>query len=76
MRTYLGSGKLYEAKNQAIQEKVNLKGYFAWSLMDNFEWAWGYDRRFGLCRVDFKTFERTFKKSALWYKTVIEYKSI
>ena len=61
---------------EAIQDDVNLKGYFAWSLMDNFEWAWGYDRRFGLCRVDFNTFERSLKKSAHWYKEVIKNNSI
>jgi beta-glucosidase len=54
-----------------IKEGLPLKGYFAWSLMDNFEWAQGYDPMFGLVAVDFKTQERTLKKSALWYKRVI-----
>jgi chitinase len=56
---------------QAIQENVRLKGYFAWSLMDNFEWQFGYRRRFGLCYVDYKTLERTPKSSAIWYNETI-----
>ena len=44
-----------------------LRGYFAWSLLDNFEWAWGYDKRFGLVHVDFATQRRVLKDSARWY---------
>jgi beta-glucosidase len=57
--------------HQAIADGVPLKGYFVWSLMDNFEWSFGYDRRFGLIRVDFETLTRTLKDSALFYKSVI-----
>jgi beta-glucosidase len=64
-------GNYLAAAQKAIQEGVPLKGYFAWSLMDNFEWAHGYDPRFGLIYVDFKTQERRFKKSAHWYQKVI-----
>jgi beta-glucosidase len=48
-----------------------LRGYFAWSLMDNFEWAYGYDKRFGIVRVDYDTQVRTPKQSALWYRDTI-----
>ena len=65
-----------EACQQAIAEGIPLKGYFAWSFMDNFEWASGYEKRFGLHYVDFETLERTPKKSALWYKEVISKNSI
>ncbi len=58
--------------NNAIKEGVNLDGYFAWSLMDNFEWDLGYSKRFGIIRVDYETLERMWKKSALWYKKVIK----
>ena len=51
----------------AIDEGVPVHGYFYWSLMDNFEWAWGYDKRFGLVRVDYDTQERTVKDSGLAY---------
>ena len=61
----------FEAAHQAISDGVNLKGYFVWSLMDNFEWLWGYSKRFGLIRVEYKTQERTWKKSAYWYQKVI-----
>lgn len=61
-----------EAASRAIKEGVNLKGYYQWSFMDNFEWALGYSMRFGLIRTDFETLERTWKKSAHWYKRVIE----
>lgn len=52
-------------------DSVDMRGYFAWSLMDNFEWQFGYQRRFGICRVDFETQERTPKSSALWYAQTI-----
>uniref|UniRef100_A0A7S2I167 beta-glucosidase n=1 Tax=Helicotheca tamesis TaxID=374047 RepID=A0A7S2I167_9STRA len=57
-----------QAVSQAIGLGVNVKGYFAWSLMDNFEWQFGYLRRFGLYYVDFETLERIPKQSALWYR--------
>ncbi|MCF6469615.1 beta-glucosidase [Nonomuraea sp. MG754425] len=59
------------ACKEAIDAGVPLEGYFAWSLMDNFEWAWGYGKRFGLVRVDFETQERVLKDSALWYAEII-----
>ena len=51
---------------QAIRQGLPLRGYFAWSLMDNFEWAWGYSRRFGIIHVDYETQKRTPKTSAYW----------
>jgi beta-glucosidase len=60
-----------EAARRAIAEGVPLAGYFAWSLMDNWEWALGYEKRFGLVHVDFETQRRTLKDSALWYRAVI-----
>ena len=59
-----------EECHQAIEEGVDLRGYFCWTLMDNFEWAHGYDKRFGLHYVDFETLERVPKKSAKWYGQV------
>lgn len=53
-----------EAVHQAIDDGADVVGYFAWSLLDNFEWAWGYDKRFGIVRVDYETLERTPKWSA------------
>lgn len=56
---------------RAIDEGVNLKGYFAWSLLDNFEWAWGYSRRFGIVYVDYDTQKRYPKNSAYMLRDVI-----
>jgi len=60
------------ACREAVDGGVDLRGYFAWSLMDNFEWQFGYKRRFGLCYVDFDTLERTPKLSANWYRDTIK----
>jgi len=59
------------AVKEAIDRGVDVRGYFQWSLMDNFEWARGYDKRFGLVHVDFDTLERTPRDSAFWYREVI-----
>ena len=56
------------ATHDAMAQGVPVGAYFAWSLMDNFEWASGYAKRFGLVHVDFETQKRTFKNSALWYQ--------
>lgn len=57
---------------KARAEGVAIDGYFAWSIMDNFEWALGYDRRFGLVHVDYQTMKRTIKDSGYWYKERIK----
>ena len=57
--------------HRAIADGVDLRGYFVWSLLDNFEWAWGYDKRFGVIRVDFDTQERTIKDSGHFYRDVV-----
>jgi beta-glucosidase len=59
------------AVNDAINQGVNICGYFAWSLMDNFEWAEGYLKRFGIVYVDYKTQKRTIKASGLAYRDFI-----
>ncbi len=62
----------FNAAHQALVSGVPLHGYFVWSLMDNFEWAYGYSKRFGLLYVDYPTQTRILKDSALWYKRVID----
>jgi beta-glucosidase len=61
----------FRAAREAIERGVNLKGYFVWSLLDNFEWAEGYSKRFGIVYVDYPTQRRITKKSARWYSEVI-----
>jgi beta-glucosidase len=56
--------------NRAIASGVNLKGYFVWSLLDNFEWAFGYEKRFGIVHVNYRTLKRTPKDSYYWYQKV------
>ena len=58
--------------HRAMQDGTEVMGYMYWSIMDNFEWADGYDKRFGLVYVDYRTQERTIKDSGYFYQTVIE----
>jgi beta-glucosidase len=58
------------AAHDAIESGVDLRGFFVWSLLDNFEWAEGYAHRFGIVYVDFATLARTPKASARWYSRV------
>jgi beta-glucosidase len=60
------------AVSDAIADGADVRGYFVWSLLDNFEWAWGYGKRFGIVRVDYDTLERTPKDSAIAYTAVIQ----
>lgn len=59
------------AAHAAVAEGIPLQGYFAWSLLDNFEWGHGYTKRFGLFGVDFATCRRTPKRSAHWYRAAV-----
>jgi beta-glucosidase len=60
------------ALSEAIDQGVDVRGYMHWSLFDNFEWAEGYQQRFGMVHVDFDTLERTPKASAHYFSRVIE----
>jgi beta-glucosidase len=60
-----------QAAKQAIDAGVNLRGYFVWSLLDNFEWHSGFSKRFGIVRVDYESQRRTPKSSARFYAKVI-----
>ena len=60
-----------EAVGQALAAGVPMAGYMVWSLMDNFEWASGYAKRFGIVHVDYATLQRTLKDSALWYRDLV-----
>jgi beta-glucosidase len=62
--------------HRAVAEGYPLKGYFLWSLMDNFEWAFGYTKRFGICYVNYETLERIPKLSAKFYSEVIRRNAI
>ncbi len=79
----VGEGKIHDTKRiqylrdhlvqmqRAIQDGVPVRGYFVWSLLDNFEWALGYSKRFGVIYVDFTTQQRIVKDSGWWYAQVI-----
>jgi beta-glucosidase len=60
------------AVGDAMQQGVPVVGYMVWSLMDNFEWASGYEKRFGIVHVDYQTLKRTLKDSALWYQRFLQ----
>lgn len=61
------------ALRRAIEDGVDVRGYFYWSFLDNFEWGFGYQERFGLVYVDYQNQQRIPKDSAAWYRTVMEY---
>ena len=56
----------------ALAQGVPMAGYMVWSLLDNFEWASGYEKRFGIVHVDYATQQRTLKDSALWYRDFLQ----
>ncbi len=60
----------------AIDEKVDVRGYFYWSLLDNFEWSFGFEKRFGLVEIDYKNLKRNIRPSALFYKEIAEKNSV
>ena len=60
------------ALSKAIEDGLDIKGYYYWSLLDNFEWAFGYDMKFGLYEVDFKTQKRTLREGAKVYKKIVQ----
>jgi beta-glucosidase len=66
----------FAAAHRAVEDGVNLRGYFVWSLMDNYEWSYGYSKRFGVVHVDYETQKRTLKDSANWYRDVITSNSL
>jgi beta-glucosidase len=59
------------AAAEAMRQGTDLRGYFAWSLLDNFEWSHGYSKRFGIVHVDYETQQRTVKASGRFYADVI-----
>ena len=60
------------AVGEAMRQGVHMEGYMVWSLLDNFEWASGYEKRFGIVHVDYPTQRRTLKDSALWYRGFLQ----
>ncbi len=60
-----------DASARAVEAGVNLAGYYVWSLLDNFEWGWGFQKRFGIVFVDFETQRRIPKNSAHFYSEIV-----
>jgi beta-glucosidase len=56
---------------QAIADGAGVRGYYVWSLLDNFEWAYGYSKRFGIVHVDYETKRRIVKDSGRWYADLV-----
>jgi len=65
-----------EAVHRTLTKGVNIKGYFAWSLIDNFEWVWGYSKKFGLIHINNETLKKTWKKNAYCYPDLIKANSL
>ncbi len=65
-----------DAVHRAMSEGADIRGYMAWSLMDNFEWGYGYTKRFGMIRVDYDSQQRTWKDSAYWYRELISRRAL
>jgi beta-glucosidase len=61
-----------DALAKAMEQGIDVRGYFLWSLLDNFEWNSGYAKRFGIVHVDYETQQRTLKDSAIWYRNFID----
>src|SRR5699024_8242333 len=59
------------ALEEATRQGADVRGYFLWSFLDNFEWAYGYSKRFGIVYIDYETQERTIKDSGRWYRDMI-----
>ena len=66
----------FTAAHRARARGVDLRGYLVWSLLDNFEWSYGYSRRFGLVRVNYESQERVVKDSGRWFADLIETRRI
>ena len=64
------------AVHDAIAAGADVRGYFVWSLLDNFEWAWGYDKRFGIVHVDYATRRARSRTPARWYADVVRRNSL
>ena len=58
--------------SEMVARGIDIRGYYVWSLLDNFEWASGYEKRFGIVHVDYTTQQRTLKDSALWYRDFLQ----
>ena len=63
--------RLLATLHRAIGDGVPVKGYFLWSFMDNYEWGFGYTKRFGIVHVDYASQQRTLKASGRWYRDLI-----
>jgi DNA-binding LacI/PurR family transcriptional regulator len=61
-----------DAVSEVVSLGVDVRGYFVWSLLDNFEWSWGYSKRFGLVHVDYATQKRIMKASGFWYRDLLK----
>jgi len=64
------------ALHRAMRRGVDVRGYLLWTVLDNFEWSWGFTRRFGIVHVDYDTLQRTIKDSGRWYSQLVSTRRI